>query len=105
MFVVPGYAFYCTAYAAAGSPVSRQSDVNLVIFPVQIPLIVAYTLSYTVIYSTGVNAFYYVLGSLPPTRPMAMPVLDAVCDVPVGGVRIAMRGGRRLDGAGRGRDL
>ena len=37
VFVVLGYAFYCTAFAAAGSLVSRQSDVNSTILPVQLP--------------------------------------------------------------------
>jgi len=83
VFIVLGYAFYCTAYAAAGSLVSRQSDVNSVIFPVQIPLILAYALSYTVIYSNGANTFYHVLGFLPPTAPVAMPVLYAAGDAPV----------------------
>jgi len=83
VFIVLGYAFYCTAYAAAGSLVSRQSDVNSVVFPVQIPLILAYALSYTVIYSNGANTFYHVLGFLPPTAPVAMPVLYAAGDVPV----------------------
>ncbi len=77
-----GYAFYCTAFAAAGSLVSRQSDVGTVVLPVQIPLIVAYALSYTVIYANGANAFYHVLGFLPPTAPIAMPVLYAAGDVP-----------------------
>src|SRR6266704_6519302 len=53
-----GYAFYCTAFAAAGSLVSRQSAVGTVVLPVQIPLIVAYALSYTVINANGANAFY-----------------------------------------------
>jgi ABC-2 type transport system permease protein len=83
VFVVLGYAFYCTVFAAAGSLVSRQSDVNSVIFPVQLPLIIAYVLSYTVIYANGANAFYHVLGFLPPTAPVAMPVLYAAGDVPV----------------------
>ncbi len=83
IFFVLGYAFYCTAYAAAGSLVSRQSDVNSVVFPVQIPLILAYALSYTVIYANKANAFYHVLGWLPPTSPIAMPVLYAAGDVPV----------------------
>jgi energy-coupling factor transporter ATP-binding protein EcfA2 len=67
MFIVLGYAFYCTAFAAAGSLVSRQSDVNSTIMPVQLPLIVAYALSCTVSYANGANAFYRVLGFLPPT--------------------------------------
>jgi ABC-2 type transport system permease protein len=82
VFLVLGYAFYCTAFAAAGSLVSRQSDVGTVILPVQIPLIVAYALSYTVIYANGANTFYRVLGFLPPTAPVAMPVLYAAGDVP-----------------------
>ena len=81
VFLVLGYAFYCTAFAAAGSLVSRQSDVGTVM-PVQIPLIVAYALSYTVIYANGANVFYRVLGFLPPTAPVAMPVLYAAGDVP-----------------------
>jgi ABC-2 type transport system permease protein len=83
VFIVLGYAFYCTAFAAAGSLVSRQSDVNSTIMPVQLPLILAYALSYTVIYSNGANTFYHVLGFLPPTAPIAMPVLYAAGDVPV----------------------
>jgi ABC-2 type transport system permease protein len=82
VFAVLGYAFFCTAYAAAGSLVSRQSDVNSTIFPVQLPLIVAYALSYTVIYANKANAFYHILGFLPPTAPIAMPVLYAAGDVP-----------------------
>src|SRR6266571_1238709 len=82
VFLVLGYAFYCTAYAAAGSLVSRQSDVGAVILPVQVPLIIAYALSYTVIYADGANVFYRVLGFLPPTAPIAMPVLYAAGDVP-----------------------
>jgi ABC-2 type transport system permease protein len=82
VFVVLGYAFYCTAYAAAGSLVSRQSDVNTTILPVQLPLILAYVLSFTVIYANGASTFFRVLGFLPPTAPIAMPVLYAAGDVP-----------------------
>jgi ABC-2 type transport system permease protein len=35
-----------------------------------------------VIYANGANAFYRVLGFLPPTAPLAMPVLYAAGDVP-----------------------
>src|SRR6185437_2452327 len=64
VFLILGYAFYCTAYAAAGALVSRQSDVG------------------AVIYADGANVFYRVLGFLPPTAPIAMPVLYAAGDVP-----------------------
>jgi ABC-2 type transport system permease protein len=83
VFIVLGYAFYCTAFAAAGSLVSRPSDVNSTILPVQLPLIVTYALSYTVIYASKANAFYHLLGFLPPTAPIAMPVLYGSGDVPV----------------------
>ena len=83
VFAILGYAFYCTAFAAAGSLVSRQSDVNSTIMPVQLPLILAYALSYTVIYANSANTFYHVLGFLPPTAPVAMPVLYAAGDVPL----------------------
>jgi ABC-2 type transport system permease protein len=89
VFIVLGYAFYCTAFAAAGSLVSRQSDVNSTIMPVQLPLILAYALSYTVIYANGANKFYHVLGFLPPTAPIAMPVLYAAGDVPVWQVAVS----------------
>jgi ABC-2 type transport system permease protein len=89
VFIVLGYAFYCTAFAAAGSLVSRQSDVNATIMPVQLPLILAYALSYTVIYANSANTFYHVLGFLPPTAPIAMTVLYASGDVPLWQVVVA----------------
>jgi ABC-2 type transport system ATP-binding protein len=60
-----------------------RSDVNSTIMPVQLPLIIAYALSYTVIYANGANTFYHVLGFLPPTAPVAMPVLYAAGDMPL----------------------
>ena len=89
VFAVLGYAFYCTAFAAAGSLVNRQSDVNSTILPVQLPLIIAYILSYTVIYADNANVFYHVLGFFPPTAPIAMPVLYAAGDVPLWQVVVA----------------
>jgi ABC-2 type transport system permease protein len=83
VFIVLGYAFYCTAFAAAGSLVSRQSDVNSTILPVQLPLILTYLLSFTVLYANGASTFFYVLGFLPPTAPIAMTVLYAAGDAPV----------------------
>jgi ABC-2 type transport system permease protein len=90
VFLVVGYAFYCTAYAAAGSLVSRQSEIGTVIVPVSIPLILAYVLSYTVLYANGANTFYRILGFLPPTSPVAMPVLYAAGDVPAWQVAVSV---------------
>ncbi|MCL2581813.1 MAG: ABC transporter permease [Streptosporangiales bacterium] len=90
VFMVLGYSFYCTAYAAAGSLVSRQSDVGATVLPVQLPLIIAYALSYTVLYSPHANVFYHVLGFLPPTAPIAMTVLYAAGDVPAWQLIVSM---------------
>lgn len=89
VFLIVGYAFYCTAYAAAGSLVSRQSEIGTAIVPVTLPLTLAYVLSYTVLYTNGANTFYRVLGFLPPTSPVAMPVLYAAGDVPAWQVAVS----------------
>jgi ABC-2 type transport system permease protein len=82
LWLVLGYAFYCTAYAAAGSLISRQSDAYNAALPLQIPLILGYVLTYTVIYASSVNPFYHVLAFIPFTAPVTMPVLVAVGDAP-----------------------
>jgi ABC-2 type transport system permease protein len=82
LWLVLGYAFYCTAYAAAGSMITRQADAYNASLPLQIPLILAYVLSYTVIYATSVNTFFHVLAFIPFTAPVAMPVLVAVGAAP-----------------------
>jgi ABC-2 type transport system permease protein len=89
VFFLLGYAFYCTAYAAAGSLVTRQAEVSTALVPVGIPLMVTYILSYTVLYATNANAFFRVLGFLPPTSPIAMPVLYAAGDVPLWQVAVS----------------
>jgi ABC-2 type transport system permease protein len=78
MWVILGYAFYCTAYAAAGSLISKQSDAYSASLPVQLPLIVSYLLSFTVLYSDSVYPFYWFLAFFPPTAPISMTVLVAV---------------------------
>jgi ABC-2 type transport system permease protein len=82
LWIVLGYGFYCTAYAAAGSLISRQSDAYNAALPLQIPLILAYALVYTVIYSTSINPFFHVLAFIPFTAPVAMPVLIALGAAP-----------------------
>jgi ABC-2 type transport system permease protein len=72
-FVV-GYAFYCTAYAAAGASVGRQQDVYNLTLPVQLPLLLAYVLAFSAIIS-GPGTLERVLAWLPPTAPISMVVL------------------------------
>lgn len=82
LWLVLGYAFYCTAYAAAGSLITRQADAYNAALPLQLPLILAYMLTFSVLYSTSVNAFYHVLAFIPFTAPIAMPILVAVGAAP-----------------------
>jgi ABC-2 type transport system permease protein len=95
LWLLLGYAFYCTAFAAAGSLISRQSDAYNAALPLQIPLILAYVLTYTVIYSTSVNTFFHVLAFIPFTAPVDMPVL--VAGAPAAGSRRARCSGRQPD--------
>ena len=89
LWLILGYAFYCTAYAAAGSLISRQSDAYNAALPLQIPLIFAYVMVYTVIYVSTVNPFFHVLGFIPFTAPVTMPVLIAVGAAPAWQVAVS----------------
>lgn len=77
LWIVVGYAFYCTAYAAAGSLVSKPSDAYNASLPAQLPLIFSYILSFTVLYGNSVYGFYWFLAFFPPTAPISMTVLVA----------------------------
>ena len=75
-FVV-GYAFYGSAFACAASLVSRQEDLQSVLTPLQMLLLVGFFLSF------GVNAdpdgtLAVVCSFLPPVAPMTMPARIAV---------------------------
>ena len=79
LWIVIGYAFYCTAYAAAGSLVTKPSDAyQRLDCPVQLPLIVSYLLTFTVLYGDSVYGFYWFLAFFPPTAPISMTVLVAL---------------------------
>jgi ABC-2 type transport system permease protein len=70
-----GYAFYCSAYGAIGSLVSRQEDAQNASFPVQLPLLVAYFTSFSVVLGNDVSPLVRVFAFLPPTAPISMPAL------------------------------
>ncbi len=78
LWIVVGYAFYCTAYAAAGSLVGKPSDAYNASLPVQLPLILSYVFTFTVLYGDTVPGYYWVLAYFPPTAPISMTVLVAV---------------------------
>ncbi|MHB8190978.1 MAG: ABC transporter permease [Ferrimicrobium sp.] len=84
-----GYAFYCTAFAAAGSLINRQMDSYNATLPLQIPLVVAYVLSFTVVLGSP-SSLDQVLAYIPATAPVMMPVLFASGHVSVAGVVISL---------------
>ncbi|MGH9103113.1 MAG: ABC transporter permease, partial [Acidimicrobiales bacterium] len=81
MWFVIGFAFYCYAFAAAGSLINRQADSYNATLPLQIPLIAAYALSFSVVFGTA-NPLDRVLAFLPPTAPISMTALYAAGHAP-----------------------
>ena len=77
-WLVLGYGFYSWVFAAAGSMVERQDQVQAVVFPITIPLLIGYIASITAIGGDHASAFVTTLAYLPPTAPFAMPSLVAV---------------------------
>jgi len=78
LWIVVGYAFYCTAFAAAGSLVTKASDATNVSMPVQLPLIISYVLTFAVLYGDSVPAYYWFFAYFPPTAPVSMTILVAM---------------------------
>jgi ABC-2 type transport system permease protein len=75
VWLVLGYAFYCWVYAAAGSMVERQDQVQSLVLPLSLPMIFGYIMALTGASSGSPGALLKVLAYLPPTAPFAMPVL------------------------------
>ncbi|MGI8716039.1 MAG: ABC transporter permease [Solirubrobacteraceae bacterium] len=89
LWMVLGYALYCTAFAAAGSLITRESDASNVTFPVALPLLFSYALSFGVIFGGSANPLFHVLSYIPPTAPIASTTLYAIGSVGLGQVAIA----------------
>lgn len=70
-----GYAFYCWLYAAAGSTVERQDQVQSLALPLSLPLIAGYILGINATASGSAATWFHVLAYLPPTAPFAMTAL------------------------------
>jgi ABC-2 type transport system permease protein len=73
-----GYAFYSWVFAAAGSMVERQDQVQAIVFPITIPLLIGYISSITAISGDHASVYIQVLAYLPVTAPFAMPTLVAL---------------------------
>lgn len=74
-WLVLGYAFYCWVYAAAGSTAERQDQVQTLVLPLSVPILVAYVFSITVASSGSPDILFKILAYLPPTAPFCMSVL------------------------------
>jgi ABC-2 type transport system permease protein len=85
---VLGYSLYCSAYAAAGSLVSRVEDAQTVAFPIMLPLLFGYIVSFSV--ADGANTLVWVLAFIPPTAVVAMPTLYAAGEAPLWAVGVSM---------------
>lgn len=75
VWLVLGYAFYSWVYAAAGSLVERQDQVQSMALPLSAPLIFGYIVSLIGVSSGRPSLLVEVLAYLPPTAPFAMPTL------------------------------
>ena len=77
-WLVLGYAFYSWLYAAAGSLIERQDQVQSIAIPLALPTILGYVVALTTLSAGHASLFAEVLAYLPPTAPFMMPVLMAV---------------------------
>ena len=85
---VLGYALYCNAYAAAGSLVSRVEDAQTVAFPIMLPLLFGYIVSFSI--AGGASTLLWVLAFIPFTGVIAMPTLYAVGEAELWQVGLSM---------------
>ena len=81
LWVVLGYALYCWVFAAGGSLADRQEQVQTLAFPLQLPILFGYIVSFTAIGSGQASELVKVLAYVPFTAPFAMPVLVGLGDV------------------------
>ena len=76
------------AYAAAGSLVSRVEDAQTVAFPIMLPLLLGYIVSFSA--AGGASLLLWILAFFPPTAVLAMPTLYAVGEAPLWAVFVSM---------------
>jgi ABC-2 type transport system permease protein len=83
-----GYALYCGAFAAAGSLVSRTEDAQTVAFPIMLPLLFGYIVSFSAV--DGANTLVWILAFIPLTSVVAMPTLYALGEASLWAVGVSM---------------
>ena len=73
-----GILLYATVYAAVGSLVSRQEEVNGVIAPLTMTIVMAFVVSINLMLADPDSTLVAVLSMLPPFAPILMPARIAV---------------------------
>lgn len=68
-----GFFLYATVFAAAGSLVSRQEDVQPVLVPITLVLVLAFVLGFGVLARDAAGTTATVLSLIPPFTPILMP--------------------------------
>ena len=76
-----GYAFYSWVYAAAGSMVERQDQVQGLVLPLSLPILFGYIMAFAAVGSGSPSTLVKILAYLPPTAPFEMPVLVGLAAV------------------------
>lgn len=89
LWLALGYALHCTAFAAAGSLITRESDASNVTFPVALPLLLAYAMSFGVVFGGSAGGFFQALAYFPPSAPIASTTLYATGQASIADVLIA----------------
>lgn len=89
LWMVLGYALHCTAFAAAGSLITRESDASNVTFPVALPLLFSYALSFGIVFGGSSSGLFQALAYIPPTAPIASTTLYAIGSIGFGQVAIS----------------
>lgn len=75
VWLVLGYALYSWVYAAAGSMAERQDQVQSLVLPLSIPLIVGYVVTLTAASASSPSLLLKIFAYVPLTAPFAMTAM------------------------------
>jgi len=78
-----GILLYATVYAAVGSLVSRQEEVNSVIAPLTMTIVLAFVVSINLMLANPDSTLVATLSLLPPFAPILMPARIAIGTAPL----------------------
>lgn len=82
LFFLGGYLLYSSIFAAIGSAVNQETDVQQLIMPVSLPLVFGFIIAQSVVFQAPNGHLAQVFSMIPLTSPVVMAV-RAPFDVPV----------------------